>query len=688
MLLNGDQFSMRILLIDDDEQLMEALANKLIEQRYAVDIANTGEMGWEFILLFSFDLVVLDWMLPDIDGIELCQQIRTEGYTMPVLLLTARDRQHDKVSGLDAGADDYVVKPFDFDELTARIRALLRREINVASPILKWQNLSLNPKTHEVYHQQQLLPLTPKEYGMIELFMRHPQQVFSPDAIINNLWAGEDPPGGEAVRTHIKGLRQKLKAVGMAKDTIKTVYGVGYRLKSDDDLTKSDKSQANNSSHRSSHAPKKAGKVVEDKDMSAGHPPRTQQSDSALQTTDTCGQDFSAMTVSQPEKSAAIDSLNASSTEHVDKYIGASPLLARQGTVNQIWLRFKDQAFQRLADLENLVVASSKNSLTNELYQQALSSAHKLAGSLGCFGFPEGSRLAKQIELLLTGNPVEKVDIEQIFKLTASLNTELQRKPFEETVKDALSKNISILIVDRSHDLDLDRQLIIEAHNSGMKTQLATDLTHAQTILETELIDALLHKIVFPDGEDLEFLDKLHQLKPNLPFVAIAESPRLLDRLHFASTGGSLILQYPVAPMAAITAISELLANLGNTAKVLIIDDDPQVLLSLEMSLKPWGFEVTTLDQPIQFWSVLESVEPDILVLDIDMPEINGIELCQILRSDRYWRHLPVLFLSVHHDEQTQNQAFKIGADDYVCKPVTGSVLANRLLNRLKRSRS
>ncbi|MEM7595930.1 MAG: response regulator, partial [Cyanobacteria bacterium P01_A01_bin.83] len=428
--------------------------------------------------------------------------------------------------------------------------------------------------------------------------------------------------------------------------------------------------------------------VVEDEDISARRSPRAQQSGSALQTTDTCGQDLSAMSVGQTEKSAAIDSLNASPSKHGDKYMEASPLFVRQDTVDQIWLRFKDQAFQRLADLENLAVASAKNSLTNELYQQALSSAHKLAGSLGCFGFPEGSRLAKQIELLLISNPLEKVDLEQIFKLTVSLNSELQCKPFEETVKNALSKNISILIVDRSHDLDLARQLIIEAHNSGMKTKLATDLTHAQAILETELIDALLQKIVFPDGEDLEFLDKLHQSKPNLPFVAIAESPRLLDRLHFASTGGSLILQYPVEPMTAITAISELLANLGNTAKVLIVDDDPQVLLSLEMSLKPWGFEVTTLDQAIQFWSVLESVEPDILVLDIDMPEINGIELCQILRSDRYWQHLPVLFLSVHHDEQTQNQAFKIGADDYVCKPVTGSVLANRLLNRLRRSRS
>ena len=602
---------MRILLVDDDEQLMEVLADKLVEQRYAVDIANTGEMGWEFVLLFDFDLVVLDWMLPDIDGVELCQQIRAEGYKMPIMLLTARDRQNDKVLALDSGADDYVVKPFDFDELTARIRALLRREINVSSPILEWGDLKLDPKTHEVYHQGQLLPLTPKEYGALELFMRHPQQVFSPGAIINNLWAGEDPPGEEAVRTHIKGLRKKLKTAGMAKDTIKTVYGVGYRLKSDDDAKEDNKSQA-------------------------------------------------AIAQSQ----------------------------ARSATVNQIWLKFKDLAFQRLANLENLAIALADNNLNDELHQQARNSAHKLAGSLGCFGFPEGSRIARQIEQLLSQDSIEQTYLEQIVKLTTALNAELQHQPFEETVKNALSKNISVLIVDRIPDTNLDRALIAEANNKGMKTHMAKDMTQAQTILERESIDALLLKIVFPDGEDLAFLEQLHLRQPNIPIVAIAQSPQLLDRLNFARGGGNLILQHPVEPIVAITALSDLLENLGNAAKVLIIDDDPQVLLSLKMSLKPWGFEITTLDKSTQFWSVLESVEPDILVLDVDMPDINGIEVCQVLRSDRHWQHLPVLFLSVHQDEQIQNRAFNIGADDYVCKPVTGSVLANRILNRLRRSRS
>ena len=602
---------MRILLVDDDEQLMEVLASKLVAQRYAVDIASTGEMGWEFILLFDFDLVVLDWMLPDIDGVKLCQQIRAEGYTMPIMLLTARDRQNDKVLGLDAGADDYVVKPFDFDELTARIRALLRREINVASPILEWGDLRLDPKTHEVYYQKQLLPLTPKEYGIIELFMRHPQQVFSPGAIIDNLWTGEDPPGEEAIRTHIKGLRQKLKAVGMAKDTVKTVYGVGYRLKPDDDVKEKDKSLAR----------------IEPE--------------------------------SKPDKTAEI---------------------------NKIWLQFKDLAFERLANLENLIAVSAENKVTEEL-ARAKSSAHKLAGSLGCFGFPEGSKIAKEIEMLLGNNLLDPKDLERISSLTRSLGEDLQHQPFEETVKDALNKNISLLIIDRFDDENLAR-LLAEAKRQGIKTHVASDLDRANTFLEQGSIDAVLHKIVFPNGEDLEFLERLHQHHSSLPLVAIAQSSQLLDRLNFARKGGNLFLQHPVEPTVAISAVTELIENLGSAAKVLIIDDNPQVLLSLSISLEPWGFKITTLDKSTQFWEVLESIEPDILVLDIEMPDLNGIELCQILRSDRYWQHLPVLFLSVHQDEQTQNRAFNIGADDYICKPVTGSILANRILNRLRRSRT
>ncbi|MGV2830635.1 response regulator [Myxosarcina sp. GI1(2024)] len=595
---------MRILLIDDDEQLMEVLANQLIEQHYAVDIAVNGEMGWEFILLFEYDLVVLDWMLPDIDGITLCRKIRSEGYKMPIMLLTARDRYNDKVLGLDSGADDYIVKPFNFEELTARIRALLRREIHVASPTLRWEDLTLDPKIHEVKFQNQVLPLTPKEYALIELFMRHPQQVFSPGAIIDNLWAGVDPPGEEAVRTHIKGLRQKLKAAGMDKDAIETVYGIGYRLRSYDD-----------------------------------------------------------------QKPSKRDSQKLDNSQRV----------------TQAWSIFKNVAFERLAILENLTAELVENHVSQKLLAEAKSSAHKLAGSLGSFGFPEGSKIAKQLEKLLTNNSMARGDIERITNSVAALNLELQHQPFETKVKDAFSKHVSLLIIDRNPNSS--RELAAQAHKSGMKAYTASNLERARAIIEHESLAAVLFKIVFPDGDDLAFLEQLHQQLPQLPIVIMVEDAGLLDRLEIVRKGGNSILEEPVEPSNAIAAVTELLRDAGAAAKILIVDDDPQVLLSLEISLQPWNFQLTTLDEPQKFWRVLEQVEPDLLVLDIEMPEINGIELCQVLRSHRRWQQLPVIFLTVHQDEKTQHRAFAIGADDYIVKPVVSSVLANRIINRLRRSK-
>lgn len=595
---------MRILLIDDDEELMEVLAQKLIEQHYAVDIANTGEMGREFIALFNFDLVVLDWMLPDVDGVQVCKKIRDQGYTMPIMLLSARDRYTDKVVALDAGADDYVVKPFNFDELTARIRALLRRDVNASSPILHWQGLSLDPKTYEVRNQNQLLPLTPKEYALMELFMRHPQRVFSPSAIIDNLWAGDDPPGEEAVRTHIKGLRHKLKTAGMPKDTIKTIYGIGYRLKCDDDLT-----------------------------------------------------------IIKQEKP---------STEISQKIAHA-------------WTRFQDVSWQRLTVLEQFTHAVVNQQITSQLHDEARNCAHKLAGSLGTLGFPQGSKFAKQLESLLTSNIHDLAHLRRMEELVALLKLELQHQPLEKLIRDSLDFNISLLII--LDDPVYSQELVNIAQQRGMKTQIALNITTAKEITARESITAVLYKIVFPDGEDLIFLAQLHQQKPQVPIIVIIEDACLSDRLEIVHKGGGLILEHPVKPITVINSVTQLVKNLGARAKVLIVDDDPQILFSLESSLQPWGFQLATLDDPRKFWDVLEAVKPDILVLDIEMPEINGLELCQLLRIDRHWQQLPVLFLTVHQDENTQRQAFAHGADDYICKPVISSVLASRLLNRLQRSR-
>ncbi|MGB3614228.1 MAG: response regulator transcription factor, partial [Elainellaceae cyanobacterium] len=189
---------MRILLVDDDEALMETLAEALIRQRYAVDIAIDGETAREFLELFTYDLIVLDMLLPGVEGITLCQQLRRQGIDCPILMLTAKDSSPDKVRALDAGADDYVIKPFNFEELCARIRALLRRESRTATTLLRWGEVSLKPDTFEVFYGERQIHTTPKEYALLELFLRHPNRVYSLNTIIENLWSFQDPPGEDA----------------------------------------------------------------------------------------------------------------------------------------------------------------------------------------------------------------------------------------------------------------------------------------------------------------------------------------------------------------------------------------------------------------------------------------------------------------------------------------------------------
>jgi DNA-binding response OmpR family regulator len=223
---------MKILLVEDDERIADALAEDLTDQNYVVDIAYEGNTAWDFVEAYTYDLILLDVMLPDIDGITLCRKIRSQSHSTPILMLTARDTVSDRVLGLDAGADDYLIKPFDLTELLARIRSLLRRSGGTALPtVYELGKLRLDPSTCEVFYGDRLLSLTPKEYGLLELFLRNGRRVFSSSQILERLWSLEEPPAEETVRTHIKGLRHKLKAAGAPADFIETVHGLGYRLK-------------------------------------------------------------------------------------------------------------------------------------------------------------------------------------------------------------------------------------------------------------------------------------------------------------------------------------------------------------------------------------------------------------------------------------------------------------------------
>lgn len=230
---------MKILLVEDDQDLATSLVKGLTNNRYQVDWASDGEAGLALAQAKAYDLILLDFYLPKLNGLELCKSIRRgavlvtgaeQNQEIPILVLTGESAIAQKVICLDAGADDHVVKPIDLDELLARIRALLRRAMGQRSPLLQWGELQLDPSTYEVKFKQQIVSLTSKEYAVLELLLRHPQQVFSPAHLIDRIWAGDDSRTDATVRFYIQTLRQKLKQVG-AEEIIETKHGLGYRLK-------------------------------------------------------------------------------------------------------------------------------------------------------------------------------------------------------------------------------------------------------------------------------------------------------------------------------------------------------------------------------------------------------------------------------------------------------------------------
>ncbi|MBW4636949.1 MAG: response regulator transcription factor [Gloeocapsa sp. UFS-A4-WI-NPMV-4B04] len=220
---------MLILLVEDDRAQLEPLYAALQGAGHIVDAIEDGEIAQGLISQKDYDLLILDWMLPKVSGVSLCQQYRRTGKTAPVLMLTAKDTTSDKVTGLDAGADDYLVKPVDVIELLARVRALGRRSPQWMGDTLSIADLQLHLTSLTLERKQVTIQLSTREFQLMEYLMRHPRQVLSHDQIEQALWEWGTEPESNAVATLVRRLRQRLQAVGV-KDWLETLYGTGYRL--------------------------------------------------------------------------------------------------------------------------------------------------------------------------------------------------------------------------------------------------------------------------------------------------------------------------------------------------------------------------------------------------------------------------------------------------------------------------
>ena len=227
---------MKILLIEDEPDLGALIQTSLAHHQYVVDWAQDGKTGWEYLTndRSTYSLAIIDWMLPKMSGIEICRRLRAEKYTLPILMLTARDRMEDKITGLDAGADDYLIKPFGMEELLARLRALQRRVPTFQPDRLQLGNLRLDYGNNAIVitnpiGKEQSVSLTAKEFQLSEYLMQHPDLTLTHDQIRNRIWALDSESASNVVAAQIRLLRKKLAEFG-GEEAIETVRGFGYRF--------------------------------------------------------------------------------------------------------------------------------------------------------------------------------------------------------------------------------------------------------------------------------------------------------------------------------------------------------------------------------------------------------------------------------------------------------------------------
>lgn len=216
---------MRVLIVEDEHKIANSLKKGLEQESFVVDVAYDGTAGFDLASTENYDVIVLDLMLPGVSGLEICSKLRAQNNHTPILILTAKGQLEDKVTGLNSGADDYLVKPFAFEELLARIRALARRPKITSSSILRFANLSLNTVSFEVSKNGKNISLSKKEYALLEYFLRHPNQTLSKDQIINHVWNYEADILENTVEVYIGYLRRKI-----GQKLLKTVRGFGYKL--------------------------------------------------------------------------------------------------------------------------------------------------------------------------------------------------------------------------------------------------------------------------------------------------------------------------------------------------------------------------------------------------------------------------------------------------------------------------
>ena len=356
-----------------------------------------------------------------------------------------------------------------------------------------------------------------------------------------------------------------------------------------------------------------------------------------------------------------------------------------------VWKQFKESTFDRVRLLERSVLALRAGSLSEDERQQAVQAAHRLARSVGTFGFPHGSQLARQIVIMLhPGVPLSQAQISHLSELVVALWQELERSP-TDLREDPAELNLPqprLLVVDSN--TDQAERIAIEAWAQGLWPEIATDLTSARQAVKRQRPDVVLLETTLPTGtaDGFTLLAELTQQTPPIPVLVFTVQDTFADRVQVARLGGHGFLQKPMPPALVLEAVTRTLRPDHRVeTTVLAVDDDPVVLDILEASLQPHGMTLIALDNPTRFWEVLAECSPDLLILDMQMPTLSGLDLCRVVRNEPRWRELPIIFLTAYTDTDIIQRGYAAGADEFISKPILGPALVSRITNRLERTR-
>ncbi|MGH2681675.1 MAG: response regulator [Actinomycetota bacterium] len=362
--------------------------------------------------------------------------------------------------------------------------------------------------------------------------------------------------------------------------------------------------------------------------------------------------------------------------------------------IQNLWSQVRTSVLARLDVLDRALEALAAGALDLPLRRSAEREAHRLAGLVGTFGFHRGSELASRLEHELMAGPAQAA-AQKLAEMVAELRRELEAPPppddrtlvAERDGDGEPAGGLALLTV--AADPDLAERLSVESRIWGMSSSWAASAEDARQLLTRMVPDVVILDMDLdgPGGDARGLLAELTGGARRFPVLVTASSDRFDDRLRVARVGARAYLNKSLPVSQIVDAIVQLQAGPGRRGSVVLaVDDDPEMLLVLDRILEPQGIKTLTLSNPRNFWSLLEEHSPDLVILDIDMPDVSGVDLCRMIRNDPRWASLPVLFLTRHGDAKTAREVFAAGADDYVVKPMVGLELVTKIDNRLRRA--